>query len=52
MPLRNKSDSALNSLECWDYSVELECLNGPDGKFKFPSVARGVKKTQENTKLA
>ena len=24
-------DSALNSLECWDYSVELECLRGPDG---------------------
>jgi hypothetical protein len=20
-------------LECWDYSVELECLSGPDGKF-------------------
>ena len=27
-----KSDSTLNSLECWDYSVELECLRGPDGK--------------------
>jgi hypothetical protein len=25
------SDSALNSLECWDYSVELECLSGADG---------------------
>ena len=24
-------ESALNSLECWDYSVELECLRGPDG---------------------
>ena len=27
------ADSTLNSLECWDYSVELECLRGPDGKF-------------------
>jgi hypothetical protein len=22
----------LNSLECWDYSIELECLQGPEGK--------------------
>ena len=27
-----KSDSGLNSLEYWDYSVELECLSGPEGK--------------------
>ena len=26
-----KSDSALNSMEYWDYSVELECLSGPEG---------------------
>ena len=26
------TESTLNSLECWDYSVELECLSGPDGK--------------------
>lgn len=32
MPPLRKSDSTLNSLECWDYSVELECLRGPDGK--------------------
>lgn len=25
------AESNLNSLECWDYSVELECLQGPDG---------------------
>ena len=25
------NDSALNSLEYWDYSVELECLTGPEG---------------------
>lgn len=24
----------LSSLECWDYSVELECLRGPDGRGK------------------
>lgn len=25
-----RSDSALNSLDCWDYSVELDCLHGPE----------------------
>ncbi len=29
--LRKPGESTLNSLECWDYSVELECLRGPDG---------------------
>ena len=29
---KSAADSTLNSLECWDYSVELECLRGPDGK--------------------
>lgn len=23
--------SKLNSLDCWDYTIELECLNGPQG---------------------
>ena len=27
-----KLDSGLNSLEYWDYSVELECLSGPEGR--------------------
>ena len=22
----------LSSLECWDYSIELDCLRGPEGK--------------------
>ena len=30
-----REDSVLNSLECWDYSVELECLQGPDGMILF-----------------
>ena len=30
---KSAADSTLNSLECWDYSVELEGLRGPDGKF-------------------
>lgn len=21
----------LSSLDCWDYSIELECLRGPEG---------------------
>ena len=31
----SRENSILNSLECWDYSVELECLQGPDGKSNF-----------------
>jgi hypothetical protein len=27
-------DSGLNSLEYWDYSVELECLSGPEGRLQ------------------
>lgn len=30
-----RAESNLNSLECWDYSVELECLQGPDGSKMF-----------------
>jgi hypothetical protein len=25
------SISRMNSMECWDYTIELECLNGPQG---------------------
>ena len=31
-PASLRLDSGLNSLEYWDYSVELECLSGPEGK--------------------
>ena len=32
-------DSTLNSLDYWDYSVELECLSGgPDGKSTFIGI--------------
>lgn len=27
--------SRMNSLECWDYTIELECLNGPQGSHYF-----------------
>ena len=30
-PASLRMDSGLNSLEYWDYSVELECLSGPEG---------------------
>ena len=23
--------SRLNSMDCWDYSIELDCLKGPEG---------------------
>lgn len=23
--------SRLNSMDCWDYTIELECLKGPEG---------------------
>lgn len=29
------SISRLNSLDCWDYSIELDCLKGPEGCFFF-----------------
>lgn len=32
------TDSGQSSLECWDYSVELEMLKGPEGKFSFQAV--------------
>lgn len=28
--------NGLNSLDLWDYSMELECLRGPQGKKYFP----------------
>lgn len=27
--------SRMNSMECWDYTIELECLNGPQGWLFF-----------------
>ena len=38
-PSLAREDSVLNSLECWDYSVELECLQGPDGMNAFNFIA-------------
>ena len=39
-------DSTLNSLDYWDYSVELECLSGgPDGK---DCLASAIAKKLEN----
>lgn len=25
----------MNSLDCWDYSIELSCLQGPEGRKDF-----------------
>ena len=30
-----RSDSGLNSLEYWDYSVELECITGQQGDTQY-----------------
>lgn len=30
---QQESLSVLNSLDCWDYTIELECLNGVDGNW-------------------
>lgn len=27
----SSSVSRMNSMECWDYTIELECLQGPEG---------------------
>jgi len=32
IPSTKQGESNMNSLDCWDYSMELECLNGQDGK--------------------
>ena len=37
-----RSDSGLNSLEYWDYSVELECLTGPEGGCHQSGLIRRV----------
>lgn len=34
-PPPSSSLSRLNSLECWDYSIELDCLKGPEGFIFF-----------------
>lgn len=30
-PPTPSSLSRLNSMDCWDYSIELDCLKGPEG---------------------
>ena len=37
-----KLDSGLNSLEYWDYSVELECLSGPEGRRTGSTASTGT----------
>ena len=36
-----KLDSGLNSLDYWDYSVELECLSGPEGRGAGSTASSG-----------
>jgi hypothetical protein len=31
--------SRMNSMECWDYSIELECLDGPPGYILYHSIS-------------
>lgn len=31
MDKNNAPTSDLSSLDCWDYTIELECLRGPQG---------------------
>ena len=33
-----RSDSGLNSMEYWDYSVELECITGQQGSVQRQSA--------------
>ena len=40
-PASLRIDSGLNSLEYWDYSVELECLSGPEGKIDQLPIRTG-----------
>lgn len=32
---RTPKISRMNSMECWDYTIELECLQGPQGFLCF-----------------
>lgn len=32
------STSRQNSMECWDYTIELECLQGPEGGDSFALI--------------
>lgn len=32
---RTPGVSRMNSIECWDYTIELECLQGPEGGYSF-----------------
>lgn len=34
-PTTPPSISHMNSLDCWDYTIELECLTGTEGLFFF-----------------
>lgn len=31
----SESPQQLNSLDCWDYTIELECLRGIEGIYKI-----------------
>lgn len=31
----SSSVSRMNSMECWDYTIELECLQGPEGGYSI-----------------
>lgn len=33
--IQKKDSLNLNSLDCWDYTIELECLTGSQGKDFF-----------------
>ena len=37
-PRTQVSESSLNSMEYWDYSVELECITGQQGRQEFHAL--------------
>ena len=37
-PRSQAQESGLNSLEYWDYSVELECITGQQGRLEFHTL--------------
>ena len=37
-PRTQVSESSLNSMEYWDYSVELECITGQQGRLEFHAL--------------
>ena len=51
-PRTQVSESSLNSMEYWDYSVELECITGQQGIHKDRKIEECLHALKEETRLS